>query len=94
MWKGHDMAVYGMNLKQGHELASKAKHLSEQVNKVAEKLEREIAHLNWWGPDAIKFRDEVLAEISRQLTAVKDRARELSDTANANRDAQHDTSMV
>ncbi len=88
------MAVYGMHLKHADELASKAKHLSHEVNKVAEKLEREIAHLKWWGPDAIKFRDEVLADITRQLSAVKDRATQLSDTAIANRDAQRDTSMV
>ena len=83
------MSAYGMDLERARKLARVAQHHSDDVTALAGQVQKRIDDLDWFGPDAQKFRAEQLPRLSERLKQVSASAGALALDAERNvRDQQ------
>ncbi len=78
------MTAYGMDVEQARRLASAVQLHSDDVAKLTETVTRRIEALDWFGPDADKFRNDMWPATATHLRTVQQAAAELSQQTDAN----------
>jgi hypothetical protein len=78
------MAAYGMDVEQARRLANAVQLHSDDIARLAETVTRRVDALDWYGPDADKFRSDMWPVTAVQLQSVQKAAVALSQTTDAN----------
>jgi hypothetical protein len=85
------MAFSGMDLEAAQRLANAMDTYLDQVEQIKQKITTRINELDWWGPDAQKFKGEQLNEI---LVAAKSMTASAQDLASKCRENLADQRRV
>ena len=75
------MAAYGMNIEQANRLARDVRRNSDDISALVQTLMQRFADLDWFGPDADRFRSDQVPPLTEQLKAVQRGSRVLADDA-------------
>lgn len=86
------MSAYGMDIDKARKLAGFVKLHADDVNALAAQIQKRIDELDWFGPDAEKFRAESLPRLSQNLKAIGTAAVGLADESERNARDQEDVS--
>jgi uncharacterized protein YoxC len=78
------MAFSGMDLEAAQRLATATDTYVEQVEQLKQKITTRINDLDWWGPDAQKFKSEQLNEILVAVKTMTTSAQTLASTCREN----------
>jgi hypothetical protein len=78
------MTAYGMDVEQARRLANAVQLHSDDIAKLTETVTRRIEALDWFGPDADKFRNDMWPTTALHLRTVQQTAAELSQQTDAN----------
>jgi hypothetical protein len=88
------MAALGMDVEQAERLASFVQRHSDDISALIKKVQDQIDDLNWFGPDADKFRANDVPAILVLLKSVSTSARDFADDARNNLSEQRRISGV
>jgi hypothetical protein len=86
------MTFSGMDLDAAERLAASLDRYVEQVERVRQKLVQRVTDLDWWGPDAQRFKSEELGKIVQYADQMSKSAAALSSTCRMNLVAQREIS--
>jgi hypothetical protein len=78
------MTAYGMDVEQARRLANAVQLHSDDIAKLAETVTLRVEGLDWYGPDADKFRNDMWPATAQLLRSVQQGAAELSQQTDAN----------
>jgi hypothetical protein len=78
------MSAYGMDVEQARRLASAVQLHSDDIARLSETVSKRIDALDWFGPDADKFRNDMWPASAVQLRIVQQGATELAQQTDAN----------
>jgi hypothetical protein len=78
------MTAYGMDVEQARRLAIAVQLHSDDIAKLAETVNNRVSALDWYGPDADKFRNDMWPATAVLLRFVQQGAAELSQQTDAN----------
>jgi hypothetical protein len=82
------VSINGMDVEAAERLARMVDQYVERVEKIRQQLDRRIVSLDWWGPDADRFKAKELAEISRLSIQLARSAQLLANSCRSNLAAQ------
>jgi hypothetical protein len=78
------MTAYGMDVEQARRLANAVQVHSDDIARLSEIVGRRVEALDWFGPDADKFRNDMWPTTAVLLRSVQQGAAELSQQTDAN----------
>jgi hypothetical protein len=78
------MTAYGMDVEQARRLASAVQLHSDDIARLSETVTRRIEALDWYGPDADRFRNDMWPATAVLLRSVQQGASELSQQTEVN----------